>query len=55
MKTNMKGALALITGPYVISFLSGVFGWYIDDGAFAFLGFCMLAGLIWAWVAELNR
>lgn len=55
MKTNMKGALTLITAPIVLSFLSGVFDWYLDDGVFVFIGACMIAGLIWAWIVEYNR
>ena len=55
MKTNMKLALSLITVPYGISFLGGMFGWYMEDGMYMLIGFSMLAGIIWAWIVECNR
>lgn len=56
MKTNyMKAALALMTAPLVISFLSGMFDWYMDDGLLIFFGFCMILGTIWAWIIELKN
>lgn len=52
---KMKLALGLITIPFIFSFLSGAFNWYMDDGAYIFLGFLMIVGLVWAWVIEVNR
>ncbi len=55
MKDNMKGALLTASAPMAFSFLSGVFGWYMDDGVYTFIGFIMMIGLGWAWYVELNR
>lgn len=55
MKNNMKAALSLITGAFSFSFLIGFFGWYVDDGVFALIGFAMMAGIIWAWIADASR
>jgi hypothetical protein len=52
---NMKAALATITAPMVLSFLSGVFGWYMEDGLYALIGFTMMGGIVWAWVIELKK
>ena len=51
----MKFALSMMTIPFTLSFLSGVFNWYIEDGMFILFGFSMMVGLIWAWVEELKR
>jgi len=51
----MKGALTLITAPLLLSFLSGMFEWYMDDGVYMLIGFAVIAGLIWAWLVETNR
>jgi hypothetical protein len=49
--TNLKIALSFISVPFGISFLSGAFDWYFDDGFYILLGASMLIGIIWAWVA----
>lgn len=51
---NLKIALTLISVPLALSFLSGMFDWYIDDGFFMLFGFSMVAGIVWAWI-EVNR
>ena len=55
MNSNMKLALLFITVPSVISFLSGMFEWYIDDGMYLLFGISMIIGIIWAWIIELNK
>jgi membrane protein CcdC involved in cytochrome C biogenesis len=50
----MKIALALITVPFIISFMSGMFDWYVEDGMFALFGLAMIVGLGWAWFIELK-
>lgn len=55
MKTNMKAALSLITFPMLLSGMAGAFEWYMDDGVYMFIGFTMIAGIIWAWIVELSR
>ena len=55
MKTNMKLALSLITVPYSISFLAGMFGWYIEDGMYLLIGLVMIVGIVSAWWIELGR
>lgn len=51
----MKTALSLITVPFALSFLSGVFSWDVDEGMFILFGFSMLIGIIWAWKIEMSR
>ena len=51
----MKAALTTITVPYSISFMAGMFDWTFDDGFYMLIGFAMLAGIIWAWIAEVRR
>lgn len=51
----MKSALTTITIPFILSFLAGMFNWYMDDGVYALLGFAMIGGLTWAWVIELKK
>lgn len=52
---NNKIALSLFTVPFTLSFLSGMFDWYIADGMFALFGLSMLIGLVWTWVIELKK
>jgi len=54
-EANMKAALTTITVPYSISFMAGMFDWTFDDGFYMLIGFAMLAGIIWAWIAEVRR
>jgi len=51
----MKTPLLFITVPFAISFLAGVFGWYMEEGLLALLGIAMLIGIVWAWKIELNK
>lgn len=51
----MKTALTLLTLPMALSFFAGMFEWSMDDGVYMFIGFTMIAALIWAWIIELKR
>jgi len=51
----MKYALLLISVPYAISFLAGMFGWYMEDGMYMLIGLSMLVGIVWAWIVELKK
>lgn len=51
----MKAALTTITAPMALSFLSGIFDWYMDDGVYILIGFTMIGGLVWAWFIELKK
>lgn len=51
----MKTALTLITVPYALAFLGGMFDWRIEDGMYVLFGLSMLAGIIWAWIVELDK
>jgi len=51
----MKTPLLLITIPYTIAFLAGIFGWYMEEGLLALLGIAILIGIGWAWKIELNK
>lgn len=51
----MKLALSLITVPFAISFLDGIFMWYLADGFYMLMGFTMMAGLALSWYHELKN
>lgn len=51
----MKIALSLFTVPFTLSFLAGMFDWYLEDGMFVLFGLSMVVGIIWAWVIELKK
>jgi hypothetical protein len=51
----MKTPLLLVSVPYGVMFLSGVFGWYIEDGMATLAGISMLIGISWAWTVELKK
>jgi len=51
----MKAPLIIMTVPFALSFISGMFDWYIEDGMFALFGFAFFVGLVWAWVLELKE
>ena len=51
----MKTPLLLVSVPYGIMFLSGVFEWYIEDGLAILAGLSMLIGICWAWYVELKK
>ena len=51
----MKNALLLITIPYALALLAGMFEWYMDDGVWMLFGISMLVGIIWGWIVELKK
>jgi len=51
----MKTPLLFISIPYAISFLGGMFGWYMEEGMYLVIGIAMLIGIIWAWIVELKK
>jgi len=51
----MKTPLLLISVPFAISFLAGMFGWYIEEGMYILLGLSMIVGIVWAWIIELKK
>jgi len=51
----MKYPLLLISVPYAISFLGGMFGWYMEDGMYILIGLSMLVGIVWAWIVEIKK
>lgn len=51
----MKTPLLLISTPYAISFLAGMFSWYMEDGMYLLLGLTILIGIVWAWIVELKK
>jgi hypothetical protein len=52
---NRKIPLTLITAPMTLSFLSGMFDWYIEDGMYMLFGLAMIIGLGWLWIIELKK
>lgn len=54
-ENKMIIALLLISIPFSISFLAGVFYWEFPEGFYILLGFSMIIGIIWAWVIEAKR
>ena len=51
----MKTPLLLISVPFALSFLSGMFEWYMEEGMYILLGISMLIGIIWAWYVGLKK
>ena len=51
----MKTPLLLISIPYAISFLAGMFEWYMEDGMYILLALAMLVGIVWGWIIELKK
>jgi len=51
----MKTPLLLISVPFAISFLAGMFDWYIEEGMYILLGLSMIIGVVWAWIIELKK
>lgn len=53
--SNMKTPLLLISIPFGISFLGGMFYWEIEEGMTILFGLSMIIGVVWAWVIELKK
>lgn len=46
--------VTMVTIPFGISFLDGMFGWELADGFYVLLGLSMTIGLIWQWYIMLT-
>jgi len=51
----MKAPLLFISVPFAIMFLSGFFGWYVEEGMTILSGLSMIVGIVWAWIVELKK